>query len=127
MELSLFLAKLLGIYMLVIAAIWLFCKRSLEVTRREILSSQGLLALAGVFSLLSGLAIVIGHPVWEASWRGVITFIGVLAIFKGVMRLGFPNTVHILVTSAFEKGYWAIFTLLVVLGIYLTYHGFHGA
>src|SRR5262249_17723445 len=101
-------------------------REQLEVTRKEICASRGLLALAGVFSLFLGLAIVIGHPIWEASWRGLITFIGLLAIIKGLMRLAFPAKVGPMVQACFQQGYWAIFGLLLLLGLYLTYHGFAG-
>lgn len=127
MELSLFLAKLLGVYMLIIAALWVCCKKQLEATRRDVFSTPGLLALTGVFSLLLGLAIVIGHPVWEASWRGVITLIGAIAIFKGIMRLAFPKVAEKVITSSFQKGYWALFIVILLLGLYLTYHGFFAA
>ena len=52
MGLSIFLAKFLGIYMLIVAAICLLRRNELENVTREIFNSKGLLALSGSLSLL---------------------------------------------------------------------------
>ena len=70
MELSLFLAKLLGLYFLIIAADLLFRRHQLEATVAEVFASRALLAFSGSISVLLGLALVIAHPVYEANWSG---------------------------------------------------------
>lgn len=127
MDVSIFIAKLMGIYMLIVAAIWIFRKDQVEATIKEVLSSNGLLALSGVISLVLGLAIAIGHPIWEWNWRGLITVIGYLSILKGIMRLAFPAQIQQRVLNVVSQGYWFVIALVIVLGAYLTYSGFtHG-
>jgi hypothetical protein len=123
MEVSLFLAKLLGIYLLIIAVVAIANKRQVMIFIKDILSSPGLLAVLGIFNILLGLAIVIIHPIWEWNWRGLITLFGYLSIIKGIVRFGFPNLCR-LDLKTFEKGYWIIWPLLLILGVYLTYAGF---
>lgn len=124
MELSLFLAKFLGLYMLIIAAIWVLRKKPFEAVVREIILSDGLLAFSGVLQILFGLAIVISHSVWVFDWRGVITLIGYLAIFQGVFRLMFPRQLQHFFKKTVEKKSWVWIVILIVLGAFLTYHGF---
>jgi len=124
MELSIFLAKLLGLYLLIVAADLLLRKHELEGAVRDFASSKGLLVFSGSISLLLGLAIVIAHPVYEMNWRGLITLLGYLLIFRGIMRVAFPTRIQKKIVSVFHKGYWAILIILAVLGIYLTYCGF---
>ena len=38
-----------------------------------------------------GIAMAIGHSVWELNWRGLITLLRYLCIVKGVVRIGFPD------------------------------------
>lgn len=124
MELSIFLAKLFGIYMLILGAICVLRKNDFELSVKEFFASRGLLAITGMLNILIGLAIAIGHPIYEFSWRGLITLFGYLGIVKGVMRLSFPAQEQQISTGILEKGYWILVLVLFVFGIYLTYHGF---
>jgi hypothetical protein len=127
MELSMFLAKLLGVYFLIVAAELLIRRRELEGAIKDFASSKGLLFFSGSISLLLGLAIVIGHPVYESDYRIVISLLGWLLILRGVWRMAFPSHVQKKMASCFHKGYKVIFLIALVLGIYLTYMGYNGA
>lgn len=126
MGLSLFLAKLIGLYVLIISLLMIGRKKEFETAIRAMLASEGLLAFSGVMNIILGLAIAIGHPIWEFSWRGLITLVGYLSLFKGCMRLAFPVQSEVLVNKMLKenRGYWGMVVLCFILGIYLTYHGF---
>ena len=124
MVLSIFLAKLLGLYLLIVAADLLLRRKELEGAVKDFASSKGLLVFSGSLSLLFGLAIVISHPVYEQDWRVVITLLGYLLILRGIMRFAFPSHIQKKLASVFRKRHWAIFIILVILGAYLTYSGF---
>ncbi len=125
MELSIFLAKWLGIYMLAMALIALVRKEQFHRVMRSISASEGILALAGSINLLGGIALLIGHPVWELSWRVLITLLGVLAVIQGILRLGFTEEIQKRFTpDKMERSYWIIIAVLIVLGLILTYAGF---
>lgn len=124
MDISLFLAKYLGLYLLIIALIWILRKNQFEIYIKYVLTSPGLLALSGALSLLFGLAIVIVHPQWPLSWESAITFIGYLSIFKGILRLGFPMQIQSKALVMIQHWSWLIIVIIAGLGAYLTYHGF---
>ena len=124
MELSIFLAKLLGLYMLIVAADLLLRRHEVEGAVKDFASSKGLLVFSGSFSLLFGLAIVISHPVFEGNWRGLITLLGYLIVARGIMRIAFPSRLQKKLVSFFHKRYWFLFFILAILGAYLTYCGF---
>lgn len=125
MDVSEFLAKLLGLYFIIVALIWMFRKKPFEDAAKEVFSGGGFLILSGAFSLLFGLAIVIDHSIWELNWKGLITLIGYLTIVKGVMRLAFPLQSKKAITKVMKQRHLLILTLLI-LGIYLSYNGFMG-
>lgn len=124
MELSIFLAKLIGLFLLIVAADLLLRRHELEGAVEDFASSKGLLIFSGSISLLLGLAIVIAHQVYEWNWRGLITLLGYLMIVRGAARFAFPTGIQKRIVSFFHRGYWFILIILLILGIYLTYSGF---
>jgi hypothetical protein len=124
MELSIYLAKLLGIYFLIVAFEMMLRREEFEKTTRNFASSTGLLFFSGSVSLILGLAIVIGHPVYEMGFQGLITILGYVMILRGVWRMTFPSHVQKKLVTCFHKGYRGILFVLLVLGAYLTYSGF---
>jgi hypothetical protein len=129
MELSIFLSKFVGIYMLIIATIWLVRKKQFEAGVRSIISSNGLFSLTGAIHLIVGLTMAISHSLWELNWRGLITLLAYVAIFQGVFRLAFPEQAKQSTLQSLEKGYWIWLLFLFVVGIILTFNGFihHGS
>jgi hypothetical protein len=124
MELSLFLAKLFGIYFLIVGALWLFRKDMYTEIVYELFSSKALLAITGFISLVMGLAIAIGHPIFTFDWRGLITFFGYLGILKGIIRIGFPDLSRRIVTKLVKNYSGILLALVFILGLFLTYKGF---
>ena len=126
MGLSLFLAKLIGLYMLAVALIALLRKDNFLNVMKNIVYSEGLLAFAGTLNLLFGLAILIGHPFWEFKWPIVITLLGVLSVIQGILRVGFTTEIQKKFTvDKFERSYWFMCVVLIILGGFLTYIGFN--
>lgn len=124
MDISAFLAKLIGLYLLIISLLWMFRKHQVEGTIKEIAASKGLLAVSAEISLIFGLVIAIDHSVWEVSWRGLVTVLGYLLILKGIMRFAFPSRVKKISSKMMEGGYWLVYIVMLIIGIYLTYCGF---
>lgn len=124
MMLSLFLAKLIGIYLLIASLELIFRKKELEAAIKDFASSKGLLAFSGSLSLLFGLAIVISHPIFSMDWRAIVTLIGCLLIIRGVIRITFPSHTQKTISKFFHSWYWLILIIAIILGIFLTFSGF---
>ena len=124
MELSIFLAKLIGLYFIIAGGIMALRKDVLVPIFEDVVANKGFLVLSGVFNLVIGLAIAIGHPVWVWSWPLLITLLGYYAIAKGVLELGFPEYVRRIGPTILQNHYWTVIVVVLVLGIFLTYFGF---
>ncbi len=124
MELSLFLAKFLGLYLLILAVLFCFRREQLEMSLKEVFASPGMLLLAGLLSLSAGLLIVIAHPVWECNWRVLITIIGYIAIVKGIVRIGHPQIAKEMMGRIIKKCSHCRVVILLVVALFLIYHGF---
>jgi len=124
MELSLFLAKLLGIYFLVLSINLLLRRGEFESAVKNLASSNLLLFNSGSSSLLAGLAIVIGHQVYTIDWQGLITLIGYILILRGILLSTLPALQRKKFASFFHDHHWVFFSILLIVGAYLTYSGF---
>lgn len=93
METSLYLARLIGPFLVLTALPVFVDPRGLEALGREFVASRALLFLAGMLSLVAGIAILNVHNVWVAGWPVVITLLGWLALAAGIVRTAFPGIV----------------------------------
>lgn len=125
MELSIFLARFLGVYLFIFLCVWIFRKEQVCYFIEGLFSNNTLLALSGMISLMIGVAIVVGHPVLEFNWKGLITLLGYFAILKGIVRLGFPSKARqYSVWVMCGPGHLLAVSLLALLSLYFIYHGF---
>jgi hypothetical protein len=88
---SIFLARLIGPVMVAIAVGLLANSALYRRVAEESLRNYVLIYLSGVLMLAAGLAIVLTHNVWAASWRVLITLIGWLLTIGGVIRIVVPD------------------------------------
>ncbi len=91
MNVSRFIAKVLGLGGILFILIALVSGGGLLERMNESMSDPGFLLQSGIMTLITGLAIVVGHNVWDGSWRVVITVFGYLALLKGIVLLAWPG------------------------------------
>jgi len=127
MQTSLFLAKLMGPFMVVMAAAIVFNRDHFKKAIEEGINSPISLLIAGMLTLVTGLAIVNTHNVWTADWRVIITLLGWLSIIGGIIRIAMPAIVKTIAEKALHNwSSYQIFPAAVfgLLGLYLTYEGY---
>lgn len=125
METSLFLAKLFGLYVLIMSLVWACGGVVFRERVAECLESASFQVLSGIITVIMGLAIIAGHQVWEASWRGVITVIGYLVLVKGIVLLLWPEHMRRRAALFFDKRVMVVYLLIVApAGAWLAWIGF---
>jgi hypothetical protein len=93
MQISIFLAQLIGPVALV-AAIALFMNAAAyRAMAQEFLHSAALIYLSGLLTMTAGLAIVLNHNIWTADWRVIITLFGWAGTLGGALRIALPAQV----------------------------------
>lgn len=128
MEISLFLAKVIGLYLLIAGVGILFNYQRFQPIIKAFMADSPLVLITSVFTVILGIMLVIVHNVWVCDWRVVITLISWLTLIKGILWLCFPNyaiqlTIKWNNPSVFMAS--ALFSFLV--GLFLLYHGFYMA
>ena len=66
-------------------------QRAMSDLARQIGDETALVFVAGLISLVAGIAIVRVHNVWNGGWPVVVTVVGWLAIAGGLARMWFPQ------------------------------------
>ncbi|MBI2791001.1 MAG: hypothetical protein HYX61_03495 [Gammaproteobacteria bacterium] len=124
MNYTIFYAKLIGLYMLIMSVGMFINSKNFRILIVESATNTSLNMFAGVISLLFGLTIVLTHPLWQG-WPMIITIIGYLAVLKGIVRVCFTNSVASMVHQFRSiKIYYFISVLCLLLGIILLYYGY---
>ena len=91
MTTSIFLAKLIGPFFLLVGLSLLVNQAQFGIIANEFLQSPALVFLTGLIILPAGLAVVLTHNVWVADWRVLITLLGWLSLISGIIRLLVPK------------------------------------
>ena len=125
MESSIFFAKLIGPYCIIVALGILLNRKTYQRVMEDFFKNSALIYLGGIFALFFGLIVVLFHNVWVAGWPVIITIFGWLGLLKGAWLIIFPRAVAKL-TKVYQKNS----TLLVVhsmivfaIGVVLTFFG----
>ncbi|PIR82313.1 hypothetical protein COU20_03050 [Candidatus Kaiserbacteria bacterium CG10_big_fil_rev_8_21_14_0_10_59_10] len=126
MELSIYLAQLLGLYFVLVGAIVLLRQKSLTPLVNEFAQNRALLFSVAVIELAAGLAILLAHPIFEFTWQGVITFIGALLVAESLVYLMMPYPKVGRFIRQFNTATWLRSGALIaiVFGAYLAGVGF---
>ncbi|MEM7775204.1 MAG: hypothetical protein AAF732_06310 [Pseudomonadota bacterium] len=118
MDTSIFLAKLMGPILLVIGLTVLLNRPAIAAVAEEFIDNRAPLFLAGLLTLVAGLAIVNVHNVWVPDWPVIITVFGWAAIAGGIMRVGLPET-----TQTIGRNVLAHITVLMPIAVAITLVG----
>jgi uncharacterized membrane protein HdeD (DUF308 family) len=124
--LELFIAKLFGLYLIIMGVLVLARKRSLMPGIMEIAKSRALTLVLGALEIVAGLAIVLTWSEVSMSPLGIIALIGYMMVIEGVVYLALPlKSIQKLVRSFGNKQWFMASGIVAVLaGVYLAGFGF---
>ncbi len=124
---TIFLSRLVGLYALVFSISMIIHKAAMITTAAELAEAPPLLFIAGMFTLLAGLAMVLAHNVWSGgALPVVVTLIGWSLLIRGIVMVFISPSGAMSVYEAmgFPELYYVYAAIPLVLGSYLTYGGF---
>lgn len=126
MDISLFLAKALGLYLTIVSITMLINAANVRNVIKEIMNSPALFFLSAILALIMGILLVLSHNIWGANWRVIVTLTGWLALFKGVTNTLFPQVGYKIAAwfIARESYYFITTCITLFLGVLLLFCGF---
>jgi len=124
---TVFLGRLLGLYLIAIAVAMLASRRRALATLDEMARSGPWVLFSGMVATAAGLAIVLGHNVWTGGALAVVvTLFGWAALLKGVSLLLVPPEQMAAAYKGlgFERFFYVWIGAVLVLGLLITLDAF---
>jgi len=81
---TLFLAKMFGFYLVIIALALLIRGDEFRLNMQAAMRIPGLLQILSVFILFFGIALVLIHNVWVVGWPVLVTLLCWITLLKGI-------------------------------------------
>ena len=124
MEISIFLAKFWGWYLIIYFFLLLIYPRRIKQLF-EYAKDEKFIIIISFLAIILGLLNIIAHNIWVTDWRIVITLFGWFSLLKGITLFAFPNfTIKMITNINFKRFHFLIF-LLFVFGIVLLNQVYH--
>jgi hypothetical protein len=127
LSLTIFLAKLIGLYCIIVALAMMADKQSAVASVNALVRNSPLLLLAEVLGLAVGLAMILGHNIWSGgALPVVVTLVGWLTAIRGAVLLALPQDTKMKFFEAlsYDEHFYVYMGTTLVLGLFLTFAGF---
>lgn len=123
MDVSIFLAKFWGWYLLIFFVILTFNPIRIKQIFAD-LKDRKFLIIVAFLAIIIGLINTLLHNVWEPDWRFLITMLGWMALFLGLALFIFPDPSSAKLRELNVKLVQVIYVLLFLIGLYLLNKGY---
>lgn len=118
MDVSIFLAKFWGWYLIIFFLILSFNpKRSRQIFND--LKDEKFLILSSLIAIIVGLLNIMFHNIWEPNWKIIITLIGWISLSIGLSLFVLPKRTVVWLEVMNIKFVQVIYTLLFFIGVFL--------
>ena len=125
MQLSKLIAKMAAVIYLSASLGAFFSADYYRKVSEDLFNNAGLTYLAGFVTVIIGFLIVHYHNIWAKNWTVLITFLGWLALLKGILLIVCPGFVHSISGGMFTDWGFKIFPYSTFcLGLMFAYFGF---
>lgn len=126
MDLTLFLARVIGWYFVIISLYMLCCQQALKAIITDILGQRALMFFIALLTVILGLLLVISHNVWVMGWPVIITLIAWLVLIGGVYRLINPDLLTKVAQWWLRNPAYLIIAAIfyLIIGLYLLYRAY---
>jgi uncharacterized membrane protein len=126
MELSILLAKLMGLYLMLEGLVLLTQRKAVIHIVNDLSRERALMFVTGAMVVILGLLVILNHNIWDGTWRVLPTLIGWILVVKGILVLFVPGIMMNFGKKFAQKRNLAVLSGVVALavGAYLVYVGF---
>lgn len=123
---ELFLAKLLGIYFIVVGVVVMVRRRSIMPAISELVRNRAMLLVLALIELAAGLALVVAYPAISVSLPGALSLIGWMMVIESLIYLTLPARQIQELVKSFNTRLWYSGggIAAVAIGVFLAGVGF---
>ncbi|WP_242084629.1 hypothetical protein [Aestuariivivens sediminis] len=118
MDISIFLAKFWGWYLIIFFLILSLNPKRIKQIFTD-LKDEKFLIISSFMAILFGLINILLHNIWEPNWKFIITLMGWISLILGLLLFIFPKRTIALLQFINIKLVQVIYTLLFFTGLFL--------
>jgi hypothetical protein len=119
MEISLLVAKILGIYLVVSGLFLLFRGKTVPHMLKDFFGHPAIVYLTGVILVFLSTLLLLQGNVWDGTWRSVITVFAWLVMLKGLAYIFVPDMLHKMVNKKLMESVSIYGLIAIVAGLCL--------
>ena len=126
MDLTHFLAQLLGLFCIVMSILMLSRRQAMLAIVTSCIQNPALLFLVEILGLAAGLSIILGHNIWSSGLLPLIVIlIGWLTFVRSTILLFLaPDAIGRFIKAIrYEQNYYLFTAIPLLVGLYLTVAG----
>src|SRR6516164_1668892 len=90
MQLTIFLAKLIGLTMIIVSFYTLAQKRTVIALIKAMIDDRPLMFFIELVGMIAGLAMVLAHNIWSGTLAIVVTLIGWMLLIRSLVWMVLP-------------------------------------
>ena len=125
MDVSIFLAKVFGIYLVIVSLSLLINRQKFKQLFSDFLNNSPAAFLSAIMTLIMGILLILFHNIWTTDWRVLITLLSWLVFVKGAVRVLCPKFDSLFVGMVNKESFYAwAGGIYLILGGYLLYLGY---
>lgn len=115
---SILLAEFWGWYLIIFFGLIIINTKRIK-QMLDYVKDEKFLLLISFIAIIIGLINIITHNIWPSDWRIIITLIGWLVLFKGIVFFSFPDIAKNQVLKFSVKWLPFVLIFLFFMGLYL--------
>ncbi|WP_420601110.1 hypothetical protein [Flagellimonas sp.] len=123
METSILLAKFWGLYLIIFFVVLVFNPKRIH-NIFGYLKDPKFLLITAFMAIIMGILNILFHNIWANDWRLLITLIGWVSMFSGIVLFTFPTKSAEWLQFQNVKFFQVFYVLLLFLGAFLLSKGF---
>ena len=125
MDVSIFLAKVFGLYLVIVSLSLLINRQKFKQLFSDFLNNSPASFLSAIMTLIMGILLILFHNIWTTDWRVLITLLSWLVFIKGTVRVLYPKFDVLFVSMVNKESFYAwAGGIYLILGGYLLYLGY---
>lgn len=124
MTASIIVAKIMAVTYLCLSAGLIFNKSYYKKELLKLLDDSGLVFVGSFIAIVCGMLVLYFQNTWENNWTVLVTIIGWLTLFKGMLYMAFPKSLKFFKPLYTAKNFNLLLVICLILGLVFGYYGF---
>lgn len=119
MDITLLVAKILGIYLVVSGLFLIFKGKTIPHLLKDFFDHPATVYLTGIILIFLSSMYLIQYNIWDGTWQALITLVAWAVMLKGILYIFAPGILNESVIKKF-KGLFGVYGLIaIIVGLYL--------